>query len=209
MGLLYMVVNRETMEVLQLGALDTICTKQFLENPEAVIDTAPVGFGGSYSCYSKEQLKTMATHLGLETTMAYGETIQAIKAALTAKYAEIKPTLKTLEYYESQLKKRMQKEPELYAQFEPVSPDPVVSKRFSASSENKANAPKSTTPATRPAGGTTKKVWDIADALRERNPSLSAKELRPKIIEACEQEGINSSTAGTQYSKWKNTVGLE
>lgn len=201
MGLLYMVVNRQTMEVLQLGALDTICTKQFLEDPEAVIDTSPVGFGGSYSCYSKEQLKMMATHLGLQTDLPYGETIQAIKAALTAKYAEVKPLLKSLDYYEAQLKKRMQKEPELYAQFEPETPEPVVTRRSSAPS-----TPRPSSPATRPAGGTTKKVWDIADDLKARNPSLSAKELRPKIIEACEQENINSSTAGTQYSKWKNTV---
>lgn len=201
MGLLYMVVNRQTMEVLQLGALDTVCTKQFLEDPEAVIDTSPVGFGGSYSCYSKEQLKMMATHLGLQTDLPYGETIQAIKAALTAKYAEVKPLLKSLDYYEAQLKKRMQKEPELYAQFEPETPEPVVTRRSSAPS-----TPRPSSPATRPAGGTTKKVWDIADDLKARNPSLSAKELRPKIIEACEQENINSSTAGTQYSKWKNTV---
>lgn len=201
MGLLYMVVNRQTMEVLQLGALDIISTKQFLEDPEAVIDTSPVGFGGSYSCYSKEQLKTMATHLGLQTDLPYGETIQVIKAALTAKYAEVKPLLKSHEYYETQLKKRMQKEPELYAQFEPETPEPVVTKRSNAPS-----TPKPSSPATRPAGGTTKKVWDIADDLKARNPSLSAKELRPKIIEACEQESINSSTAGTQYSKWKNTV---
>ena len=201
MSLLYMVVNRETMEVLQLGALDTISAKQFLEDPEAVIDTSPVGFGGSYSCYSKEQLKMMATHLGLQTDLPYGETIQAIKAALIAKYAETKPLLKSLDYYEAQLKKRMQKEPELYAKFEPETPEPVVTKRSSASS-----TPKPSSPATRPAGGTTKKVWDIADDLKARNPSLSAKELRPKIIEACEQENINSSTAGTQYSKWKNTV---
>ena len=201
MSLLYMVVNRETMEVLQLGALETISAKQFLEDPEAVIDTSPVGFGGSYSCYSKEQLKTMATHLGLPTGLPYGETIQAIKTALTAKYAEVKPLLKSLEYYETQLKKRMQKEPELYAQFEPKNPEPVVTKRFSA-----ASIPKPSSPSTRPAGGTTRKVWAIADDLKARNPSLSAKELRPKIIEACEHENINSSTAGTQYSKWKNTV---
>ena len=204
MSLLYMVVNRETMEVLQLGALDTISAKQFLEDPEAVIDTSPVGFGGSYSCYSKEQLKMMATHLGLQTDLPYGETIQAIKAALIAKYAETKPLLKSLDYYEAQLKKRMQKEPELYARFEPVNPDPLVTKR--ASSVGKSSSPKPASPATRPAGGTTKKVWDIADDLKARNPSLSAKELRPKIIEACELENINSSTAGTQYSKWKNTV---
>lgn len=204
MGLLYMVINLETMQVLQLGALDTICTKQFLEDPEAPIDTSPVGFGGSYSCYSKEQLQTMATHLGVSANLPYGETIKAIKAALIAKYAETKPLLKSLDYYEAQLKKRMQKEPELYSRFEPVEPDPVVTKR--ASSAVKSSSPKPASPATRPAGGTTKKVWDIADDLKARNPSLSAKELRLKIIEACELENINSSTAGTQYSKWKNTV---
>lgn len=204
MSLLYMVVNRETMQVLQLGALDTICTKQFLEDPEAPIDTSPVGFGGSYSCYSREQLRAMATHLGISADLPYGDAIKAIKAVLIAKYAETKPLLKSLDYYEAQLKKRMQKEPELYSKFEPEEPEPVVTKR--SISIGKASTTKTASPTARPAGGTTKKVWDIADALKARNPSLSAKELRPKIIEACQEENINSSTAGTQYSKWKNTV---
>lgn len=203
MGLLYMVIKRDTMEVLQLGALDLICSKQFLEDPEVAIDTSPVSFGGSYSCYSKDQIKLMATNLGLNGDLPYGEAIQAIKAKLLENYAVIKPTLKSIEFYENELKKRMKREPELYAKFEPEVP--TVTARVRMDSPNKSNTPKSA-PAARPAGGTTKKVWEIADALKERNPSLSPKELRPKIIEACTEEGINESTAGTQYSKWKNTV---
>lgn len=203
MSLLYMVINRETMEVLQLGGLEVISTKQFLENPEAVIDTSPVGFGGSYSCYSKDQIKQLATNVGTNPELPYGESITAIKAKLVADYAAIKPTLKSIDFYESQLKKRMQQEPDLYKQFEPE--EVVITKRVSTTTPNRSSAPKAA-PTTRPAGGTTKKVWDIADELRTSNPSLSAKELRPKIIVACEEQGINSSTAGTQYSKWKNTI---
>lgn len=61
----------------------------------------------------------------------------------------------------------------------------------------------STGPATRPKAGTsTGKVWDIADELSAK---LKDKELRKAVIERCEQEGINASTASVQFGKWKSS----
>lgn len=55
--------------------------------------------------------------------------------------------------------------------------------------------PKGDGPATAPVKGATARVWAIADGM----PTAD----RASIIAACVAEGINPSTAGTQYSKWK------
>lgn len=200
--LLYMIVAKETMQVLQLGALEKICAKQFLEDPTVAIDTSPVSFGGSYSCYSKAQLVTMAGHLGLVIgNETYAEIIGLIKNSLIAKYKNQEP-LQSEEYYEAQIAKRRKQEPELYAQFDPVAPPPNPA-RARVSETGTPRAPVSA--ATKPAGGTTRKVWDIADSVRADNPNYDAKTLRPLIISACESQGINASTAGTQFAKWKNS----
>jgi outer membrane murein-binding lipoprotein Lpp len=47
-------------------------------------------------------------------------------------------------------------------------------------------------------------VWDLCDkVLNESKLDLSSKELRSAIMAACEQEGVNKSTAAVQYGKWK------
>lgn len=51
-----------------------------------------------------------------------------------------------------------------------------------------------------PVRGATAKVWEIADG--------AGKADRNAIIEACVAQGINPSTAATQYSKWKKARGL-
>ena len=58
----------------------------------------------------------------------------------------------------------------------------------------------------RPGEGTsTGKVWGFAD-------SLSAKEGKPAsrkaVLEMCATEGINPSTAATQYGRWRKFNGL-
>ncbi len=61
-------------------------------------------------------------------------------------------------------------------------------------------------PGAAPAKGSTGKVWTIADrVLIESGLVVGNKELRNKIIAACEAEGINAGTAATQYGKWKAT----
>lgn len=48
------------------------------------------------------------------------------------------------------------------------------------------------------ATSTTGRVWEIADRMREAGSTD-----RKAVIAACEAEGINPSTASTQYGKWK------
>lgn len=45
--------------------------------------------------------------------------------------------------------------------------------------------------------GATARVWQIADAVSAAGGDRKA------IVEACVAEGINASTAATQYSRWK------
>lgn len=69
--------------------------------------------------------------------------------------------------------------------------------------------PRSSTPrapGAAPSKGATGKVWGIADRVHAENGGGPiTKELRGKIIAACEAEGINGGTAATQYGKWKAT----
>lgn len=64
------------------------------------------------------------------------------------------------------------------------------------------------TPAAKPAGGVTAKVWEIADRTAEATGTGDIKVLRAAIMSACEVEGINKATAGTQYSKWKKAKNI-
>lgn len=56
------------------------------------------------------------------------------------------------------------------------------------------------------AGSKTGKVWEIAEAIWQAagRPS-ETKGIRKQIIDACEAEGINGSTASVQFGKWKST----
>lgn len=50
-----------------------------------------------------------------------------------------------------------------------------------------------------PTKGATRRVWEIADETCPHGAEID----RAAIIEACVAQGINASTAGTQFSKWK------
>lgn len=58
---------------------------------------------------------------------------------------------------------------------------------------------------TRPKGGITGRVWAIADECAAKG--AKGKDLRAAIIAACTGEGIDPSTAATQYSKWNRAKG--
>lgn len=68
-------------------------------------------------------------------------------------------------------------------------------------------APRATaTPGAAPSKGATGKVWTVADRVRaEMGGAPVSKEMRNKIIAACEAEGVNAGTAATQFGKWKAT----
>jgi len=66
-------------------------------------------------------------------------------------------------------------------------------------------------PAQRPKpGSTTARVWDICDEQLKKTgqksiAGLNMKDFRVVVMKACEAEGINDSTAATQYGKWKSS----
>lgn len=60
---------------------------------------------------------------------------------------------------------------------------------------------------TRPGAGTaTEKVWLIADQL---SAAAGAAAPRADVLKAAEAEGINVSTAATQYGKWTKFYGIK
>lgn len=88
----------------------------------------------------------------------------------------------------------------------PVNPMPAKEK---GRTPPKKRAPQAN--GSKPAGGrpkpgsTTAKVWDIADEVKAncRTLDIHSKELRNRIVEECTEQGINPSTAATQFGKWK------
>jgi hypothetical protein len=59
----------------------------------------------------------------------------------------------------------------------------------------------------RPCFGTkTARVWEVADSI---STNLSAPVPRAELLAAVASEGINASTAATQYGKWRKFNGLE
>lgn len=68
--------------------------------------------------------------------------------------------------------------------------------------EKDPNAP----PARPKATTTTGLVWQLADEAFEKAGNQMPN--RADVIAACEAEGINSSTAATQYAKWKKAKGI-
>jgi len=58
----------------------------------------------------------------------------------------------------------------------------------------------------RPNAGTqTARVWEIAEALSE---SIGSAASRKEVLEAATAEGINASTAATQYGRWTKFHGI-
>lgn len=65
----------------------------------------------------------------------------------------------------------------------------------SSSSEKSYNRPKE--------GTTTRRVWDICDEMKKDFNEIPKKY---EVVDSCVKEGINPSTASTQYSKWRNAL---
>lgn len=88
-----------------------------------------------------------------------------------------------------------------------LSPSEVANYVPASTDPKEPRAPKvPSVPGAAPAKGATGKVWVIADrVMGETGLTVGSKELRSKIIAACEAEGVNPGTAATQYGKWKAT----
>ena len=68
--------------------------------------------------------------------------------------------------------------------------------------KQRENKPKDGLPSSskRPKPGTkTAQVWDICDSFGTKDP------VRKDVIAKCVEAGINATTAGVQYSKWRNS----
>ncbi len=89
---------------------------------------------------------------------------------------------------------------ELEAQVAQLYPDEVgVNPKDRAVSKGSAKA-EGGNPSAPKSGSTTRRVWEIADALWTPPGPMPD---RKKVMAACEAQGINPSTASTQYGKWK------
>lgn len=62
-------------------------------------------------------------------------------------------------------------------------------------------------PKARPTRGTTKIVWDTADAMVAKGKGRQPK--RDDVIKACVELGVNAATAATQYAAWKRSTQTE
>jgi len=54
----------------------------------------------------------------------------------------------------------------------------------------------------------TARVWEAADWYYDQqdDKDLTSKELRDEVVQACVLGGVNSSTATTQFGKWKKAL---
>lgn len=92
----------------------------------------------------------------------------------------------------------------------PADPTPAekILEIIAAKSGNACNeAQAKNTPIRRAAGGVTAAVWQIADQCSQQYADVSIPELRKIIIDKCVENGINFSTASTQYARWKKSQG--
>lgn len=92
----------------------------------------------------------------------------------------------------------------------PADPTPAekILEIIAAKSGNACNeAQAKSTPIRRAAGGVTAAVWQIADQCSQQYADVSIPELRKIIIDKCVENGINFSTASTQYARWKKSQG--
>lgn len=80
----------------------------------------------------------------------------------------------------------------------PVDPRPVPERGGRRPARGGGSASK--TPTRPREGTTTAKVWAIADELASQANGMPD---RNDVIKRCSEEGINPSTASTQYGKWK------
>lgn len=137
----------------------------------------------SMAAYTKYELRRMYhNHSGimLAENFDYGKLCNAV--------GELARNMEEDETSEEELRDMLGRD------LQPIDPTPVprTPGRRLSDAPAKANRPKE--------GTATGKVWDIADAITEKNGDTAS---RTEVVEACGKEGINTSTASTQYAKWR------
>jgi hypothetical protein len=181
--------------------------------------------GGSWTGFSREQIDTLYKNTsGLEEAPEYGEAIEQLRAYV----------LQWSDYHKSE--EQLAEERQLAIDDGDIPPDDPVQQQIDANKMMRANhqaiiaqvekanaeheakpevqaekavekQKKAARPVTAPTQGLTKRVWEIADAVKGANPTVDLKAIRKKVMELCNEEGLNPGTAATQYGRWKNDRG--
>lgn len=181
--------------------------------------------GGSWTGFTREQMDTLYKNTsGMAEAPDYGDAIEQLRAYVLT-WSDYHKSEEELAVELQQLiddgdippddpvqqqinaNKMMRKaHQEIIAQVEKASatheaqPEVVAEKAVE-------KAKKEARPVATPTQGLTKRVWDIADAVKAANPNVDLKAIRKKIMEVCDSEGLNPGTAATQYGRWKNDRG--
>lgn len=157
-----------------------------------------------------KHLNTLAIAMFAGTALMQAEGVQesagvpAVTADATTPAAETKPTVAEVNA-EKKAKKEAEKKAKEDAKAE------AKAKKEAEAAAKKAEKAASKMPTqngiTRPGAGTgTGKVWDIADRLSAETQKPAE---RGAVIKAAEAEGVNISTASTQYGRWRQFHGLK
>lgn len=196
----HVLINNDTLEIVKV--VPTM--EQALSWAEALMpynDFLVVGTENKeYSCYTHYELASIyhnATGDTVPREMEYAKLLQGV-VHLAKNWAVDETEAETIQ--------------EEYGVTVPDEPEPPRVAVVAAPLPDTAPSGKSR-PAAAPAkapgrpkpGSSTGKVWDIADKVLadHADMGLNAKELRATVIAQCEAEGINPSTAATQFGKWK------
>lgn len=149
--------------------------------------------GKNYSCYTPYELRLLyynTTGQAVPENIQYSKLIQGI--VKIAKELILDET--SVEDLEKKLGRPLK----------PVDPRPVPEKGGRKPNPGSTSSSK---PVTRPkAGSATGKVWDIADGLYKASGEIPN---RTEVVDKCSAEGINPSTASTQYGKWKKHLSAQ
>lgn len=178
----YLAINRQTLQVEKFASVleaTSFVDTEWGKDTHAIV--APVE-ARSFSQLTDSEARTLLRNLTGDCPFAdYGKVLQALKSYTQDmpisfyKHSELMPEKK--EVPAKVIKPQQEKVTK-------VDSDVTV-----------INSPK------RPKGGVTLQVWETCDSVFQTNQALSA--IRSIIIDKCVEQGIDKSTAATQYSKWK------
>lgn len=141
---------------------------------------APPVEGRSFSRLAEDQLADLVRSLGGTPVVEYSALLEQAYAMVRA--APVNPA--SVEALQARIKELAIPEPEA-----PPAQEKAPAKAKTERKEGDA-----------PRGGTTRRVWELADALRA---SLGRMPTSKEVVAACEKEEIKAGTASVQYGKWK------
>lgn len=178
--------------------------------------------GSSWASFTREQMDTLYKNTsGLDQAPEYGECIEQLRAYVL----QWSDYHKSEEQLEAELAERTGDD---IPDDDPVQQQINANKMMRAAHQatitmveeanarhekepevvaEKAKEKAAPKPVAAPTQGVTKRVWEIADAVKNVNQSADMKAIRKKVMELCHEEGVNPGTAATQYGRWKQDRG--